>query len=296
MGHSFRMSESALSAVYIIEIRGVMSRKMAETDWTSPELTAIPERITVRSVTSADGTLIRYDLHPATSPTSTLALVVPGFWRDRRYPTMLRLGSYLEELGYAAAIMDCRGHGESDGTYGFNLSEHEDTFAVAVDALEQGNFTSIVLVGFSVGGAIAISTAARHELPLAGLLLISPVAEFSMIVPRVNPFTIHRHIAISNARRRPRFDWKFAVSPKLKATDDIANVHVPVSLIHVKNDWLIDHTHSLALFERANEPRELHIIDIPGNYHADRIFLQAGDRIEPLVRRFLADRLASVKG
>jgi dienelactone hydrolase len=113
-----------------------------------------------------------------------------------------------------------------------------------------------------------------------------------MIVPRVNPFTIHRHIALSNAMRRPRFDWKFAVSPKLKATEDIANVHVPVSLIHVKNDWLIDHTHSLALFERANEPRELHIIDIPGNYHADRIFLQASERIEPLVRRFLTDRLA----
>lgn len=271
-----------------------MSREMRHSDRFTSEEAALAEHLTARSVSSTDGTVIRYDIRPA--PSRALALVIPGFWRDRRFPTMLRLGAYLNEIGFAAAIMDCRGHGESEGTFGFNLAEHEDTFAVASDALAQGPFTSLVLVGFSVGGAIAVSTAARHELPLAGLLLISPVAEFSRIVPRVNPFTIHRHVALSNAIRRPRFDWKFAVSPKLKATDDIGDVHVPVSLIHVKDDWLIDHSHSLALFERANEPRELHIIDIPGNYHADRIFLQASDRIEPLVRRFLTDQLAAVKG
>jgi hypothetical protein len=63
---------------------------------------------------------------------------------------------------------------------------------------------------------------------------------------------------------------------------------VPVSFIHVKNDWLIHHRHSLALFEHANEPKELHILDIEGNYHADRIFAAASDSIEPLVRDFLA--------
>jgi hypothetical protein len=56
----------------------------------------------------------------------------------------------------------------------------------------------------------------------------------------------------------------------------------------VKNDWLIDHTHSIALYERANEPKELHVIDIPGNYHADRIFLNAPTLIEPLIEDFLA--------
>ena len=44
----------------------------------------------------------------------------------------------------------------------------------------------------------------------------------------------------------------------------------------------------VALFERANEPKELHVIDIPGNYHADKIFSVAGDTIEPLMSDFLA--------
>ena len=62
---------------------------------------------------------------------------------------------------------------------------------------------------------------------------------------------------------------------------------MPVSFIHVKNDWLIDHSHSLALYEAAHEPKELHVLDIDGNYHADRIFTVASDAIEPIVREFL---------
>src|SRR5437868_2790805 len=131
--------------------------------------------------------------------------------------------------------------------------------------------------------------AARHEMPLASMLLISSVADFAMVSPRINPLTIHRHIMFTQAiRRAPRFDWNLFRAPKLRAVDDIAQMHAPLSLIHVKNDWLIDHTHSVALYERANDPKELHIIDIPGNYHADRIFLNAPTQIEPLIAEFLA--------
>ena len=145
------------------------------------------------------------------------------------------------------------------------------------------------MIGLSYGGAIAISTVARHELPIASMLLISSVADFAMVSPRINPFTIHRHIMVTQAiRRAPRFDWNLFRAPKLRALDDMSNVHVPLSLIHMKNDWLIDHTHSIALYERANDPKELHIIDTPGNYHADRILLNAPAQIEPLISDFLS--------
>ncbi len=112
-----------------------------------------------------------------------------------------------------------------------------------------------------------------------------------MIVPRINPFTIHRHIAFSQALKRPRFKWRMRRSTKLRALDDIGNVRVPVCFIHVKNDWLIAHRHSVALYEAANEPKELHILDVAGNYHADRIFSAASESIEPIIGSFL-DRFA----
>lgn len=238
------------------------------------------------SVESFDGTKIVYDLYDA--PSRSLVLVVPGFWRDRRHPAMLNLAALLRGAGYRVAISDPRGHGQSGGTYGFNLHEHHDTAAVADDLLAKLPIDTVTLIGFSYGGAVAISAAARHPLPLASLLLISTVADWGMIAPRINPFAMHRHIAVSNALHTPNFDWHAWRSPKLSALEDIRDVHVPVSLVHVKNDWLISHKHSLALYEAANEPKELHVIDIPGNYHSDRIFTVAADEIEPLFRDFLA--------
>jgi pimeloyl-ACP methyl ester carboxylesterase len=238
-----------------------------------------------RSVVSFDGTSIAYDIHDAGSRSAVI--VVPGFWRERKHPSMVALAALLNSHGYTAVVTDPRGHGESGGTYGFNLLEHYDTAAVAKDVLGQLPIESITLVGLSYGAAVAISTAARHEVPIKSLLLISPVADFSMISPRINPFTIHHHIAFSLALRRPRFEWRARKSPKLRPLDDVGNVHVPICLIHVRNDWLISHKHSVALYEAANEPKELHVIEIPGNYHADRIFRVASDSIEPIFLDFL---------
>lgn len=238
-----------------------------------------------RTVESFDTTRIVYDLYEHSSRTAVL--VVPGFWRERRHPAMVALGHALHRRGYRTAVMDPRGHGDSGGRYGFNLHEYRDTAAVADDLLKLPGIESVALVGFSYGGAIAISTAARHKLPISSVVLISPVADFAMIVPRINPFTIHRHITFAQAFRRPKFEWRARHTPKLRALDDIAGVRAPICFVHVKNDWLIAHTHSVALYEAANEPKELHLIDIPGNYHADRIFSVAPQSVEPVVFEFL---------
>ena len=237
-------------------------------------------------VESFDTTPIHYDFYDA--PARSAVLVVPGFWRDRRYPSMLRLAAFLTGAGYRAAICDLRGHGESGGRFGFNRGEHYDVAAVARDLMNRCGVERVALLGFSYGGSIAVSAAARHpDLPLSSLMLISPVADFAMLAPRINPFTMHRHIAFSQALRRPRIEWFFPRSAKIRALDDVSDVHVPLSLIHVKNDWLVDHSHSVALYEKANEPKELHVIDIEGNYHADRIFGVASELIEPLMLDFL---------
>lgn len=149
---------------------------------------------------------------------------------------MIRLARFLQGMGYGVAVVDVRGHGDTAGTYGFNRHEHEDVAAVVRDLTLKDGASHVVLLGLSVGGSIAVSTAARNDLPLSGLILVSPVAELSKVVPRLNPFTMHRHIALRQIFNRPRFDWKFSTSPKLRATEDIGRVHVPVtllSLIHI---------------------------------------------------------------
>jgi pimeloyl-ACP methyl ester carboxylesterase len=238
------------------------------------------------TVESFDATRIAYDLYDLSS--KTLVLVVPGFWRFRRHPSMTSLAARLNALGYSVAVTDPRGHGESGGTYGFNLHEHHDVAAVAKALQSSLSFDGIAVIALSYGGAIAISTVARHpDLPFTSMLLISCVADFGMIVPRINPFTMNRHIAWSQAFHRPRFDWSLRRSRKLSALGDVKDVHVPVDFVHVKDDWLINHGHSEALFAAANEPKELHLLDIPGQFHADRIFNIAEAHMNELMEEWL---------
>jgi pimeloyl-ACP methyl ester carboxylesterase len=239
-------------------------------------------------VESFDGTRIAYDLYDL--PSRTLVLVIPGFWRFRRHPSMTGLAARLNALGYRTAIADPRGHGDSGGVYGFNLHEHHDIAAVAGTLMNRLPIEGIAIIALSYGASIAISAAARHpELPITSLFLISAVADFGMIVPNIsiNPFTFYRHIALSQAFHRPRFDLGARRSTKLSALDDIRALHVPVSFLHVKNDWLIHHAHSEALYAAANEPKELHLLDIPGQYHADRIFKLEEARADDLLSEWL---------
>src|SRR6266446_1681956 len=245
-------------------------------------------------IESFDATRIAYDLYDL--PSRTLVLVIPGFWRFRRHPSMTGLAGRLNTLGYRTAIVDPRGHGDSGGVYGFNLYEHYDIAALARAFMASLPIDGIALIALSYGASIAISTAARHpDLPITSLFLISAVADFDMIVPNisVNPFTLYRHIALSQAFHRPRFDLAARRSAKLRALDDMPAVHVPVSFVHVKNDWLIHHAHSEALFAAANEPKELHLLDIPGQFHADRIFKLEEARADELLSEWLG-RVAPV--
>ena len=184
--------------------------------------------------------------------------------------------------------MDLRGHGGSGGTFGFNLHEWQDIAAVARDLVEKDGFGRVDLFGFSLGASAAITAAARApEIPWGRLLLVSPVADFAMIRPRLNPLTMTRHISFAQAFRRPRFDWGFPFHEKIRACEEIGKLRVPVTIVHVRRDWLVHHRHAESLYERAREPKRLALLDIPGRWHADRIFTSAPEAIEPLLREFL---------
>lgn len=237
-----------------------------------------------RETTSFDGVRIAWTLYRG--GTGPAILIVPGFWRTRSHHSIVAYATTLVEAGYTVAAVDLRGHGDSGGTFGFNLNEYLDVEAVAKELLDQIECESLVLVGFSYGGAVSVSTAAMSHLPIGGLFLISPVAEFQSIRPRINPLTMHRHVAPGQAFHRPSFVTRVWSIPKRSALEDIHQVDRPVHFLHVRNDWLVDHHHSERLAEAHPGRHELEILDIPGNHHADRIFRAAPGRVEESSLRF----------
>ena len=64
-------------------------------------------------------------------------------WRYSQPPD--RLAHCLNAEGYRAVVMDPRGHGETGGTYGFNLHEHHDVAAVA-EAIRAGRLAAVASI------------------------------------------------------------------------------------------------------------------------------------------------------
>jgi pimeloyl-ACP methyl ester carboxylesterase len=239
-----------------------------------------------RSIRTADDSNIWFDEYQVDAP--SIALIVPGFWRDRSHPALSRLARQVSSLGFRPVVLDIRGHGESSGRYGFNDRESDDVAAVARLVLQERSPAGIVLIGLSVGGGIAVAAAHDHpDLPWSGLLLISAVARFRMIRPMLNPLTMHRHLSAAQALRTPRFTWRFLFSRKRAAADEIGALHQPLCLIHMKNDWLIGHRHALELYRNASGEKELHLVDRPGCFHADRLFHTVPDEVGPAMESFL---------
>lgn len=242
-------------------------------------------------IRSIDDTSIFFDLYAGTVP--RLVIVVPGFWRTRRHPSILHLVATLLQDEYHVAVMDIRGHGESGGRFGFNRNEHFDVDAVRDAAVEKSGCRAVSLVGLSAGGAICATTAARHPFDYASLLLISPVADFRRVLPRLNPLHFRRHLDLSQISVRPRFGLPLGSRSLIRADEEIRTVRAPLCVIHATRDWLVHHRHGQRLYDAAPGPKELHLLDLPDGYHADRIFSAAPGVAEAIIRRFLAETLGS---
>jgi alpha-beta hydrolase superfamily lysophospholipase len=86
---------------------------------------------------------------------------------------------HLCEGGFAVAGYDHRGHGRSEGRRG-SLARPDDLLRdleTVVDALRGSGAGRIVLLGQSMGGAIAGRFVAEERRPVAGLVLCSPALQ-----------------------------------------------------------------------------------------------------------------------
>jgi pimeloyl-ACP methyl ester carboxylesterase len=124
---------------------------------------------------------------------TTLPDVVPDLSRGRTLIFIHAAGSnghawhyQYEALGasHSPIAPDLPGHGRSSGVEGLpTIREYADFVVAFVDALK---IDSAVLVGRSMGGAIAMDIAARHPKRVQGLVLMATAAKFSIPKDRID--------------------------------------------------------------------------------------------------------------
>jgi fermentation-respiration switch protein FrsA (DUF1100 family) len=157
------------------------------------------------------------------------------------------------ELGYAALVIDYRGYGRSTGS-----PSEEGTYADARAAwdylLGQQGWRphDIVILGESLGGAIAASLAARTE-PRA-LLLQAAFTSVPEVAQQIYPILPVRWIS------RYRYDTRAFLN----------SVSAPVFIAHSRGDEIIPFSHGQALYAAARTPKQF--LELSGGHNEGFIF------------------------
>lgn len=125
--------------------------------------------------------LLSYNLHRGGLPTSAppLVLVHGAGGNVMHWPGELR-----RLPGYAVYALDLPGHGRSRGTGRSEIGAYAELVRRFADALQPELARPFVLVGHSMGGAIAIEFALRYPGRLAGLILVGTGARLR-VTPQI---------------------------------------------------------------------------------------------------------------
>ena len=202
------------------------------------------------------------------------------------------LGAYLSQRGFQALLFDWRAHGESGGkACSFGYRERLDLLA-ALDLIEKKEGVDprrIGVYGFSLGGAVAIMTAAECQKIRA---IVADSAFSSMDEEATHVLTQIYHY--------PRFP--FLTAGKLifrlllgVGLEDISPMSAigklsprPILLIAGVGDETIPDTHAGYLYEAAGHPKELWLIQ--GAIHGGTL-AAAGSEYQERVERFFSQAL-----
>lgn len=165
----------------------------------------------------------------------------------------------LHAMGFSVLAIDYRGFGESLGELPSERTLYEDAEIAWQRLTElQPDPAKRFIYGHSLGGAVAVNLTEslgrdRHTPPLAGLIIEST-------------FTNLADAATEVAAEYTSLPVHWLLSQKFDSLSKIGDIKVPVLIAHGTNDRYIPQRFSESLYQAANEPKRLLLID-GGNHN-----------------------------
>ncbi|KAF6686854.1 alpha/beta hydrolase [Pseudomonas sp. EKM23D] len=179
----------------------------------------------------------------------------------------------LHALGFSVLAIDYRGFGKSHGDLPSETTVYEDA-RIAWERFQvlQPDPQKRLIYGHSLGGAVAIDLAAelgqQSPVPVRGLVIEST-------------FTSLADVATAVANTSLPVRW--LLSQKFDSIDKIADIRMPLLVVHGLDDRYVPPRFSQQLFAAAQEPKRLLLV--PGASHnnsmilAGRMYRQALDQL-----------------
>ncbi|MET0954371.1 MAG: alpha/beta fold hydrolase [Cryobacterium sp.] len=179
----------------------------------------------------------------------------------RRHET-LRAVPVFQAAGYTSLLVSYRNDGEAppsaDGRFGLGDTEWQDVEA-AIDFAASHGATRIVLMGWSMGGAISLqaATRARHDGRLVGIVLDSPVIDWADVVAYQALLLRLPRIVVRGALGIMAHRWGRVVTglhlpidlPRLDFVARAADLSLPILILHSDDDGYVPSAPSRLLAE-----------------------------------------------
>ncbi|KPC39552.1 Bem46 protein [Pseudomonas amygdali pv. morsprunorum] len=184
----------------------------------------------------------------------------------------------LKAQGYSILAIDYRGFGQSMGQLPSEKSVYEDA-RIAWARLKQlqPDPQRRLIYGHSLGGAVAVDLAA--ELGNDAEKGNAPIQARGLIIESTFTNLANTSLPV-----------RWLLSQKFDSLDKIADIHMPVLIVHGTEDRYVPARFSEQLFEAAQEPKKL--ILVPGGTHNNS--MQIGQPAYSRAIRTLLDTPASL--
>lgn len=176
----------------------------------------------------------------------------------------IALARFFYSAGFNVFLYDSRAHGESGGAYcTYGYYEKHDVSTV-IDYLESRKDISVGKIGIfgtSMGAAVAIQAAALDD-RIAVVVAESSFTNLRTIFVDYQrriiklPWHFLRNLAMTRSQRIANFKGR-SVSP----IEDVKRMNTPILFVHGTDDTFIDCEYSKELYEAANEPKRLLLIE-----------------------------------
>jgi uncharacterized protein len=221
------------------------------------------------------GVVLRGWLFPASAPSAGVTVVyLHGVGDNRASGTWI--AEKLVRRGFDLLTYDSRAHGASSGdacTYGFH--EKRDLSR----ALDQLGIARAVVVGTSLGAAVALQAAAEDP-RIVGVVSVATFSDLAAIARERAPFfatsgQIRRALELAEQQGGFR-------TAEVSPVGSAASVHVPVLVVHGGADTETSPDHSRRVFDALAGPKRLRVVDGAG--HNDAL-----GKVWPEVERFIVE-------
>jgi esterase/lipase len=185
-------------------------------------------------------------LHSPNEKTAACVITCHGLYSGKDSEKYVSIGHRFCGESLAVLRFDFRGCGESGGLFEeTSLTGRIEDLKSALDFVEEQGYESIGVMGSSLGGTVAVLTAEKDRRVKALVTWATPC--------RLNE--LFREGLLEGFEKLKQDVSKYDV---IKAVKD---VHCPILIVHGSLDQHVPPSHAKVLYENANQPKDVNIIE-----------------------------------